>query len=317
MLSSRCWRFAFGALSALSLAMPAAAQQAADSERDYAAVVADATREFDAGHFEEARALFVRAHELKPSARTLRGLGFAEFELRHYAIADRTLRASLADGRNPLTAAQRKEVEQLLERIREFVGRYRVAFDPPSLGLTIDGGPATLETDGTLLLDAGAHTLVASAPGRASETRQIDVVGGEEKTLQITLAPQPGAVASSGVPGAALAPASGAPRPSLLPWLLVGGGAAVAVTGIVLFAIGRSDASKVENPKDGASYASIRGAQDSAPVLSNTGIALTALGLVGAGVGVVLLMHRPSAETAVGSAALRLGPGGVHLTGAF
>jgi hypothetical protein len=71
----RCFRWLCALAVGLGCAaLPARAQQQAASERDYDAVVLDATREFDAGRFEEARALFVRANELRPSARTLRGL---------------------------------------------------------------------------------------------------------------------------------------------------------------------------------------------------------------------------------------------------
>lgn len=291
--------------------LPARAQQVAPNERDYEAVVLDATREFEAGRFEEARALFVRANELRPSARTLRGLGFTEFELRHYAAAHRTLSASLTDPRNPLTPEQRAQVEPLLVRIREFVGRYRMTLDPPSAHLTIDGEAASLEPDGTLWLDAGARTVVASAPGYETQTRHLDVVGGEEKSLQLALLTNPGSAAEPDSPSRADARSS-----TLLPWLLVGGGGAVAVTGVVLFAIGRSKAADVTDAEDGTSYASIRDAQDDAPVLSNAGIALAAAGLVGAGVGVALLIHA-SGEREPPAAAILIEPGRVRVQGAF
>jgi hypothetical protein len=45
--------------------------------------------EFEAGHLEDSRALFTRAHSTQPNARTLRGLGIAEFELRKYVESAR------------------------------------------------------------------------------------------------------------------------------------------------------------------------------------------------------------------------------------
>ena len=44
---------------------------------DYQAAVRQAVAELEAGHYPEALALFREAHELSPSARTLRGLGLA------------------------------------------------------------------------------------------------------------------------------------------------------------------------------------------------------------------------------------------------
>src|SRR5688572_888187 len=54
---------------------------------DYKRAVEEALKEYGLGHFEEARSLFRRAHGIYPNARTLRGLGMVEFELRHYVRA--------------------------------------------------------------------------------------------------------------------------------------------------------------------------------------------------------------------------------------
>jgi hypothetical protein len=118
------------------------------------------------------------------------------------------------------------------------------------------------------------------------------------------------------LPEAPSGPSSADTRSStLLPWLLVGGGSAVAATGVVLLAIGRSKAADVTDAKDGTSYASIRDAQDDAPVLSNAGIALTAAGVIGAGVGVALLIASEAPDSP--AAAILIEPGGVRLRGAF
>src|SRR4051794_41142067 len=85
-------------------------------QREYHALAARAVAAFDAGHFAEARALFLRAHELWPSARTLRTLGMTAFDLQMYPEALRELQAALADQRRPLDAAQRTQVAELIKR---------------------------------------------------------------------------------------------------------------------------------------------------------------------------------------------------------
>jgi len=65
------------------------------------AATMDAVAEYEAGHYQEARALFRQAHEKSPTARTLRGIGMASFELRDYVEATRALTASLRDVRPP------------------------------------------------------------------------------------------------------------------------------------------------------------------------------------------------------------------------
>src|SRR5437868_2687260 len=92
------------ATNQVALAAPAAApvvKEPAESPQ-YRALLEEAVGEYDARRYEEARALFRRAHDLSPNARTLRGIGMASFELREYVEALRSLEGSLADKRRPL-----------------------------------------------------------------------------------------------------------------------------------------------------------------------------------------------------------------------
>src|SRR4051812_11159906 len=76
---------------ALGAASPrVAVAQDADTPQ-YRGLLNEAVSEYDARRYEEARALFRRAHELSPNARTLRGIGMASFELREYVEALRAL----------------------------------------------------------------------------------------------------------------------------------------------------------------------------------------------------------------------------------
>jgi tetratricopeptide (TPR) repeat protein len=84
-----------------------------DADARYRSTLKDALAEYDANHFEEARVLFRRAHEINPNARTLRGIGMASFELRDYVAAVRTLSAALVETRKPLSAEQRTHAQGL------------------------------------------------------------------------------------------------------------------------------------------------------------------------------------------------------------
>src|SRR5581483_6001559 len=158
-----------------------AAQEAETPQ--YRGLLSEAVAEYDARRYEEARALFRRAHDLSPNARTLRGIGMASFELREYVEALRALEGSLVDQRRPLTAPQRQQVEGLLERTRAFVGRFVPHLAPANAVLHVDGAPVTLESDGTLLLSFGRHAVTAEAPGHALESRELNVIGGEKQDL--------------------------------------------------------------------------------------------------------------------------------------
>ena len=241
--------------SSTARAQPArsASEPAGDEPQAYKAVIKQALQEFDAGNFAEARALFLRAHELAPSARTLRALGLTEFQLRHYVEADKLLEQALQDSRHALTREQRTEVEHMLERARAYVGRYRIQLTPAGATLAVDGQAAALDPGAPLLLDVGEHTLLVRAEGYADEERHLDVRGREDESLSIELhakAPEaPGATeyAADGG-GARPAPAADTRSSNTAAWITVGVSGAVFVAGGVLLAIALSDVRRVEHP---------------------------------------------------------------------
>jgi len=196
-MSAKAWtsRLALGlsVLAAANQALAAPATGAADpgETTQYRAMLEEAVSEYDAHRYEEARALFRRAHEISPNARTLRGIGMASFELREYIEALRSLEASLVDQRRPLTPNQKTQVEALIERTRAFVGRFFLKLSPKETLVRVDGAPATIESDGSLLLSFGRHALTAEAPASISETREVNVIGGERQELSFVLRPEP------------------------------------------------------------------------------------------------------------------------------
>ena len=207
-------RTALTATAALLVTVVAAAGWAADKPDDDAntavpVLIGDAVAEYDAGRFEEARALFRLAHDKQPTARTLRGIGMASFEMRDYVAATRALAASLRDQRRPLTAEQRKHAQALLARAETFVGQFSLKLSPANLSVFVDGRPATLEADGSLLLPLGRHELSVRCVTCSPNEKQlpVDVVGGEKKSLELTLAPATAPPATADTTGGA--PAGG------------------------------------------------------------------------------------------------------------
>jgi hypothetical protein len=179
---------------ALLLAVGAAtAARAADDDTPVSVLIGDAVAEYDAGHFQEARALFRQAHEKTPTARTLRGIGMCSFELREYVEAARALGASLREQRRPLTAEQKRHAEALLNRANTFIGRFTVKFKPDSASLFVDGRPAELDPEGVLLLPFGRHTLSlrCSSCAPSEKDQDVEVSGGEHKTVELVLAAGP------------------------------------------------------------------------------------------------------------------------------
>ena len=152
----------------------------------YQDVIDDAIHEFEQRNFVEARALFEQAHAMRPSARTLRALGFCAYELRHYAQAQRELQAALDDVRNPLTEAQVSEVRNALQKVKRYVGQLQLATQPPSASIVLDGRSVR---ERTFELDAGDHQLVGSAPGYQTRELKVTVAGGQLATANLVLPP--------------------------------------------------------------------------------------------------------------------------------
>lgn len=161
------------------------AQDVAPEPDGYRDAIDQAVEELAAHHYEEARALFVQAHALYPNARTHRGLGFAEFELRNYVQCVHELEAALASGTKPLTGSLREDTERLLDRAKKFVARLSVQSRPAATEVVVDDVRAPAE--GELMLAAGEHTVEVQTPGYALEKRVVHLRAGETRTLSVVL----------------------------------------------------------------------------------------------------------------------------------
>jgi hypothetical protein len=185
-----------------------AGEALAQADAEYRQLVDDGVAEFGRGNWSEARAFFSRAHQLKPSARTLRGLGLVAYELRNYVEAESLLARALVEPVQPLTAELRAETENTLARARALIGRFRVRVAPADARLWVDGHEAELR-DGMLALDAGAHEIAAQRAGFVDGKLRVDVHGGESEDLGLSLRPVP-SLAVPGPPAAATDARAGA-----------------------------------------------------------------------------------------------------------
>jgi hypothetical protein len=136
-----------------------------DSDAIFSKLVADAVTAFDAGRFRESRELLTRAHQLRPNARTLRGMGLAAFEEGRYSLAVLALDGALNETRQPMNAEQRAECEQLRAESDALTARYAVIGLPEGAELRIDGEEAVWDSAGYLLVDQGTHTLTLRHAG--------------------------------------------------------------------------------------------------------------------------------------------------------
>jgi hypothetical protein len=153
----------------------------------YRELVQDAVNEFAVHNFEEARVLFSRAHALMPSARTHRGLGMVEFELRNYRESIVHLEEALRSQVKPLDGERRTETERLLARANDFVGRLVLKLQPSAASVSIDGTPLDVSADEGVVLGLGEHILVVEADGYAPHKQTLSIAGGDLQTLKVVL----------------------------------------------------------------------------------------------------------------------------------
>lgn len=249
------------AAGAQAVTPPAPAAAATDTAEPpgYRESIQDAIAEYDAGRYAEARALFTRAHALAPSARTLRGLGMTEFELRNYVVSARMLEEALVSPVRALEGELRAHTEGLLARARGFVGRFTLRLSPANTQLLVDGAPAVLERDGAVALSVGDHTLQARADGYSTVTHTLSVNGGEQTTLNVTLQPQAALTptpapavsaqsqATSSAPPAGVEPRDEGSSIFASPWLWVAVGVVAVGAGVGIgLAVASGDAEQEE-----------------------------------------------------------------------
>jgi hypothetical protein len=150
----------------------------------YVAVLDQAVEAFDRRDYARARVLFEQAHALRPNARVLRGLGLSALQLRRFTLAKRELTAALSDTRQPLTPAQREGVAKLLSWMQTDLATLRLRLQPANSQITLDDEPV-LATE--LVVEPGKHSVRAAAEGHEPQTREFELVAGEERTLDVTL----------------------------------------------------------------------------------------------------------------------------------
>jgi hypothetical protein len=323
-MSAKAWTswlaLGLSVLAAVNQAVAAPAAGAPDpgESSQYRAMLEEAVTEYDAHRYEEARALFRRAHEISPNARTLRGIGMASFELREYIEALRSLEGSLVDQRRALTPTQKVQVEALIERTRAFVGRFFLKLSPKETLVRVDGAPAVIESDGSLLLSFGRHALTAEAPASISETREVNVIGGERQELMFMLRPEaPSPVAVKAGAGGGANPARGGEGPTssgAAYWLA---GAGVLAAGAVGSVIWLSHETNQLNQCDQANAMQGMGCDNRNAMSTNkkialgvaigSGVAALALGVIGT----VVWSTNSKPESGTAVACLPL-PGAVH-----
>lgn len=274
-----------------------------------------ARRLLDEGRFQEACRRFEESLALASSPGTLLNLGNCYQQpgdlLRALAAFQRALeeapREPDPERRRAWTEAARERVETISKRVPQLT-----VHPSPTAGVEVFVDGERMEQLGTpVRLNPGSHRIEARAEGMAPFVQQITLVPSQK--LDVTLpALAPGS--SSGAPPPAdteSPPAAGASidsstdvsgrqesRFGVVPWVLVGGGAAVFASGMITGLLAKSKADELDeqcsDTRDAADRRvcdpSLAGTADTAETLAVVTDVLWIGGLLVAGAGVTLLV---------------------------
>ena len=251
------------------------------------------------GRWREARDLYARSLQLKSAPITRYSLGVAERETGRLAEALGSFRAFLTEPETPGTARFTAPARAAVTALEARVARVSITIEPRAidgLALTIDGQPVPPASSAPREIDAGAHDVVARAPGYRPATARFIVGEGAGTAVTVTLATTTAPLGSKAVvrplDTAALDdPPLARQAPSrALPFALLGIGTGLFVGGTTLGLIGVRQANDAPT-RDGAIARAAQGKAIAGDILGGAGLAT-------AGIGVILLLTRGSSTVA-------------------
>jgi hypothetical protein len=145
---------------------------------------------FDDGEYTLALVEFSRAYQLAPNYRALYNIALVDMQLGRYADAARTLEQYVHDGGDAIPPARRAEVTKALGELKLRTATIDITMNVPGAEVALDGrqvDPSRLH--GPMVIDAGEHTLRASASGYLSNDRTVTLAGGDHTAVRLELRP--------------------------------------------------------------------------------------------------------------------------------
>lgn len=317
----------------LARAEPRAARAAsADAKRTASVHFRRGVELYQEGAYRAALIELQRANEIAPDYHVLYNIGQTHYALAEYVEAIRALEAYLAQGGSDIPGTRKEEVESALVELSKRVATLRITADRDDATVSVDG----VEVGKTPLSEAvsvsvGRHEVKAEAADGASASDTIDVAGGDQRTLALTLAaPLVAAPVAAALPSIAT-PA--APPPAEGRWARLSGrerwgygmltaGVAVGLGGAVMAGLAKkadSDYADALQARPG-SPSQLASARDDlkrdaivADALFGTALAVGVTGLV------LVLLRAPASERRAERSNLKLGfgPRSLVATGRF
>lgn len=136
-------------------------------------------------------AKYRQAYDLSQDPRLLFDIAVCERDLRAYAQMQELLLRYEREAGGEMSAGQRADVEAALAAIHNLVGTVHLTVSEEGAEVTVDSelvGTTPLATP--LVVDLGQHALSVKKAGFDPAARAIEIPGGDETTIEITLVPR-------------------------------------------------------------------------------------------------------------------------------
>jgi hypothetical protein len=264
---------------------------------------------------------FERAYSVAPHYAVLYNVGQCRYQLQDYAGSLAAFEKFLATGGAQGSSDQRRRAEATLEDLRKRVARVAVTTDVDGAEVAVDDlVVGTTPLTSPLVVSEGRRKIVATKPGYATASRNVDVAGNDATEVALHL--EPLAAPALAPPLMVAPPAVASPRRggrSILPALTMfglaaGGIGAGAVFGIVAMGNKNDLDTACSNRVCPASSESQIEALKRNSVISTVAFSVGAAGLVA---GAAFLLFAPAPRTEAGRVHPFIGPGLAGAAGTF
>jgi hypothetical protein len=208
------------ALTPCTLAVPAAAQTAADDPTTAMARARfkEGVDFYDKGEYDQARASFLQAYALKKHPAVLLNLAWSCVKSGHALEGKKYFEQFLSEGKD-ITDKQRADANDGLTQARGKLARIEIQATSGT-EVTIDGEKVgTAPLSDAVVVEAGAHTVKFKGPDGASDTQSVSVLGGQKAVAKFPQSASAAAPVPAPVPAntAASPPADSTVTPAATP----------------------------------------------------------------------------------------------------
>ncbi len=305
---------------ALSLLASRASAQTQEELKAARELFQEAYKDEQEKRYSDALEKFQRVAKVKESASVRYRIATVLAEMGRLREA-RDMYRALAAGKASLPASDQEIADSAAERAAELDRRIprlalRVSEDaPPDARVSVDGAPVPVSTTPRPIeLDPGPHVVASTARGSAPSEQTVTLAeGAGDVPHTVTFTPEKPVETT---------PSPGPSENKTLPWIAVGGGAALLVTGSVLLLLREGLIDDIEkncpnNVCPTRLHDAVESDRSEAKLFGPLGGAFAVVGLAAIGAGVYMLVRSPSPAQSATTRVVRPTIGGLKLALSF